>query len=160
MKPTSLWAYLTAPVIWVMWRTISLRIGPALDERRRAVIALLALGREERLGAVAEEEELELAEGLQLESRRLPEVGLGPGQDVVGGEGRGRAVAGQVAADEIQAAVVEGIEERRPEDGHDVEVGQGRVDHALEQRRSVDPLALGQDGIGLGGGRPPGSSAP
>ncbi len=38
--------------------------------------------------------------------------------------------------------------------GDDVEVGQGHVDHALEERRAVDALAFGQDGfqmIAVGG---------
>ncbi len=41
MNPTSLWAYLTAPVIWVMWRTISFRIGPLLMKGEDAVVAAL-----------------------------------------------------------------------------------------------------------------------
>jgi len=56
------------------------------------VIALLALGRKKRLGAVAEEKEFDLAKGLQLVTRRLPELGVGLGQDVVGGERRGGAI--------------------------------------------------------------------
>ena len=125
--------------------------GPAFEERRRAVIALLALGREKRFGAVAEKEKLDFPEGLQFQARGEAKAGLGLGQDVVGGEGRGGAVTGDIAADEVQAVLVEGIEERRPERGHDIEVGLAHVDHALEERGAVHPLPLRQDGVGLFG---------
>ncbi len=73
----------------------------------------------------------------------------GPGQDVVRSEGRRRPVRGQVAADKVQAALVERVEEGRPVLGHDIEVGNGHVHHALEEGRTVDPLPFGQDGFEL-----------
>jgi len=45
--------------------------------------------------------------------------------------------------------VVEGIEKCRPVGRDDIEIGLGRVDHALEKGRSVHPLPIGQHGIGL-----------
>jgi len=69
---------------------------------------------------VGEQEELELAEGVELEAGGLAEEGGGPGQDGVRGEGRGIPVRGEVTADEVEAALVERIEEGRGVPGNDV----------------------------------------
>ena len=119
----------------------------ALGERGRAVVAAVGLDGIGPVGGVGQQEELELAQGVDLETGRLAEHRGGPGQDAVGREGGRRAVRGEVAADEVEAALVEGIEEGRSVLGDDVEVREGHVDHALEERRAVDALAFGQDGL-------------
>jgi len=121
----------------------------ALDERRGPVIALLFLDGIKILRPFTEHEKFELAEGVKLKPRVLLEESGGPGQDVVQGERSELPVLRQVAADEVQAVIVEGIQESRLEDRNDIEVGQSHIDHALEERRAVHPLALGQDTFGL-----------
>ncbi len=53
--------------------------GTALDERSRAVIAPLQLGREAPAGLSCQQEELELAQGLELEAGRFAEYATRPG---------------------------------------------------------------------------------
>ncbi len=121
----------------------------ALEEGRRRVVAHLALGAVVLGPALADQEELELAEGVQLEARAVVEPAVGDREDVVRGEGRQRAVAIEKPAHEVEAQGIEGAQERGGVARHDVEVGGGGVHQPLEQGRAVDPLARGQDPLRL-----------
>jgi len=123
--------------------------GAALEERRRRVVAGLANGREVLVSALANEEELELAEGMELETGALEEPLVGDGEDVVGGERRQLSLAIEEAAHEIEAARVEGAQEHARVPGHDVEVRLRGVDQAREQRRAVHALTGGEDTLRL-----------
>ncbi len=123
----------------------------ALDEGPRAVVALLLRGRIGVGTDVAHQEELQLTQGVEVQAGVPAKKRDRLSQDIVQGVGCRLAVLGQIAADEIQASGVEGVEESSPVNRHDVEVGQAHVHHALEQRGAVHPLAFGQDVFDLGG---------
>lgn len=84
--------------------------------------------------AVAEEEELQLAQGAKLQAAAGREEPGRTGQHGVGSEGWGLAFPREVAADEVEAPLDEGVEEGRPVHGNHVQVGQADIDNSREQR--------------------------
>jgi hypothetical protein len=149
MKPTSECAYLIAPVILRQMPQHLVDHLVALEVRGRRMIARLPR-RDVVLALVLRDQiEFRLGQRPQLHPRPLPKPLVRQRQDVVRRERGSLAGAIQEAADEIQTGRIERIDKRRPVDRHDVQIRFAGVHKALEQRRTIHPLARRQNPVRL-----------
>ena len=121
-----------------------------LRERFGLVVALLVGRREERIG-LGDDIVFQLAHCLEGEAGGLVEGVLRAQQRLVRGAVEGLAILVEETAQEAQGGnLVERVHEGRPIPRDDVQVTVARFDEGGEQAGAVDPLALGEDRLGVG----------